>query len=79
MDLADIFLVFGEKCDELRAAGFAPFFQYSGHVDYYSFYVHPAPWSSGSDRVLEFDSSEFDSMGEFMQACLNSSNLLMHK
>ena len=79
MKLADVFLVIGEKCEELREANFAPYFHYNGSVSFFNFYVRPMPFIAGDARLLDIDSLDFESVGDWMQACLNASNLLMHK
>ena len=77
MKTQDLFLVFGEKCQELEEAGHTPFFEYSGHVNYYRFNVYCDKWVVGKTAAFRLDSHEFKSMGTFLQACLNASNLLM--
>ena len=77
MEIQDIFLVFGEKCQELEQAGHTPFFQYYGHVRYFEFKVYSGKWHSGKLPAIYLNSSNFPDVATFLQLCLNASNLLM--
>ena len=77
METQDIFLVFGEKCQELQEAGHTPFFQYYGHVRGFEFKVFSGTWHTGKTPAIWLKSTKFPDVATFTQLCLNASNLLM--
>jgi hypothetical protein len=77
METQDLFLVFGEKCQELKEAGHTPFFRYSGHVNFYNFDVYRGKYQKRKKVCISLSSYEFENIGAFLQECLNKSNLLM--
>ena len=79
MEIQDIFLVFGEKCQELQTAGHHAFFEYAGHVNQYSFRVYRNEWSPDKDIVIDEYCNAFRDMSEFLETCFHQANLLMHR
>jgi hypothetical protein len=79
MEIADIFLIFGEKCQELHTSGNHAFFEYSGHVHQYCFRVYQGKWSNVKKPVIDEYCNRYRDMSEFIETCFNQANLLMHR
>ena len=77
MEIADIFLVLGEKVQELQESGFTAFVSYFGHTNSFYFYCYDGVWSLNKPRVLNLYSLDFESIGDFIEAIQKQSNLLM--
>ena len=77
MELADMFLVIGEKCQELKELGCHPFFEYSGHVNSFSVRCY-RNWSN-NHLAADFwiRSDDFESLGDFIEEFLKKSNSLI--
>lgn len=77
MNLADLFLCVGEKCDELVEAGIQPFFHYSGHVHNFNVYCYRDNVINVDQIILDTNRFNFKTDGEWLQAFQNSANLLI--
>ncbi len=74
-----MFLVFGEKCQELQVSGNDAFFHFSGHVDLFVFQVFDGKWAETKEPVINEFCNAFRNRSEFVETCFHQANLLMHR
>jgi len=79
MEIAEVFLVFGEKCQELQDAGHHTFFEYSGNVDCYFFKSYNGKFAGKKKLAICEQSNEFLNISEFIETSFHQANLLMHR
>lgn len=79
MEIQEMFLVFGEKCQELQESGNDCFFNYSGHVNLYHFQVYAGKWEAFKNAVIDETLMDTGNAAEFVEKCFHAANLLMHR
>ena len=77
MELADVFLVIGEKFQELKELGCHPFFDYSGRCNYYALRVYADYNSDPKNPVFWIFSFNYPDLGTFIEDFLSKANHFM--
>lgn len=79
MEIQEMFLIFGEKCQELQESRNQCFFDFSGHVHLYHFQVYKGKWAKKKQPAIDEYCTRFRDVSEFVETCFHQANLLMHR